>query len=95
MAAAVARVGPGGLLWLRVNATDTDINRNHYRFEDNSEGSFTVRYLTGPNTDLNIHFFTADELRDVIGESFTEEIHHTLTALHERHLTAASGHSGK
>ncbi len=31
-------------------------------------------FATGPKTGLNIHFFTADELRDVIGTSFTEVV---------------------
>lgn len=71
---AAARVGPGGLFCVRVNSTDSDINHSHHRFEDNDAGSFTLRYLTGPKTGLNIHFFTADELREVIGTSFTEEL---------------------
>jgi SAM-dependent methyltransferase len=74
LAAAADRVAPGGLLCVRVNAADSDIDNNHHRFEGNSDGSFTLRYLTGPKTGLNIHFFTADELRDVIGTSFTEVV---------------------
>ena len=72
LAAAAGRVAPGGLLCVRVNATDSDIEQRYERFEDNSDGSFTVCYLTGPKAGLNIHFFTADELRNVIGQSFTE-----------------------
>jgi methyltransferase family protein len=72
LAAAATRVAPGGLLCVR--ATGSDIEQSYDRFEDNSDGSFTVRYLTGPKTGLNIHFFTADELRDVIGQSFAEVI---------------------
>jgi hypothetical protein len=62
------------LLCIRVNAIDSDIDNDHHRFEDNSDGSFTLRYLTGSKTGLNIHFFTADELRDVIGTSFSEVV---------------------
>lgn len=74
LAAAAARVAPGGLLCVRVNATDSDIDKNHHRVEDNPDGSFTVCYHSGPKAGLNIHFFTADELRDVIGTSFTEDV---------------------
>ncbi|HEY3896590.1 MAG TPA: glycosyltransferase [Pseudonocardiaceae bacterium] len=74
LADAAARVAPGGLLCVRVNSTDSDIDRSHQRFEDNDDGSFTLRYLAGPKTGLNIHFFTADELREVVGTSFTEDL---------------------
>lgn len=73
LTAAAGRVASGGLLCVRVNATDSAIDHNHHRFENHNDGSFTVRYHTGPKTGLKIHFFTADELREVIGESFTEE----------------------
>jgi SAM-dependent methyltransferase len=73
LADAAARVAPGGLLCVRVNSTDSHINHGHHRFEDNDDG-FTLRYLAGSKTGLNIHFFTTDELRDVIGTSFTEEL---------------------
>ncbi|MGH3983799.1 MAG: class I SAM-dependent methyltransferase [Pseudonocardiaceae bacterium] len=74
LAAAAARVAPAGLLCVRVNATDSDIDKDHHRVEDDNDGSFTVRYLAGPKAGLNIHFFTGGELRDVIGTSFTEEV---------------------
>ncbi|MGH3671468.1 MAG: class I SAM-dependent methyltransferase [Pseudonocardiaceae bacterium] len=74
LAAAAARVAPAGLLCVRVNATDSDIDHDHHRVEDHTEGSFTVCYRTGPKTGLNIHFFTTNELCDVIGESFSEVV---------------------
>ncbi|MGH3769619.1 MAG: methyltransferase [Pseudonocardiaceae bacterium] len=74
LSAAAARVAPAGLLCVRVNSTDSDINHNHHRFEDSTDGSFTLRYLSGPKTGLNIHFFTADELSELVSLSFTEEV---------------------
>lgn len=74
LAAAAARVAPGGLLCVRVNAAGTDIEHAHDRVEEDSDGSFTVRYLTGPKTGLDIHFFTAAELRAVVGRGFAEEL---------------------
>jgi len=59
LAAAAAHVAPGGLLCVRVNATTTDIRHGHERAEAAGDGSFTVRYLSGPKAGLDIHFFTA------------------------------------
>jgi SAM-dependent methyltransferase len=69
---AAAHVAPGGLLCVRVNATDSDIDSAHDHFEDDRDGSFTVHYLSGPKTGLDIHFFTGCELRNVIGHAFIE-----------------------
>jgi len=70
LAAAAARVGPGGLLCLRVNAAGTDIEHAHRRFEEHGDGSFSVRYRSGPKAGLDIHFFTAAELAAVVGGVF-------------------------
>lgn len=72
LASAAARVRPGGLLCVRVNASATDVEHNHARFDDVGDGSFTVRYLAGPKAGLDIHFFTASELRSLVGEGFEE-----------------------
>jgi trans-aconitate methyltransferase len=68
---AAARVAPGGLLCVRVNATETDIRHQHERTETGSDGSFTIRYRSGPKTGLDIHFFTAAELERLTGDGFT------------------------
>jgi hypothetical protein len=70
MSAAAARVRPGGLLCVRVNATGTDIEHAHRHFDEHRDGSFSVRYLSGPKTGLDIHFFTAAELAAVVGGDF-------------------------
>ncbi len=70
MSAAAARVRPGGLLCVRVNATGTDIEHAHRRFEEHRDGSFSVRYRSGPKTGLDIHFFTAAELTATVGSGF-------------------------
>jgi trans-aconitate methyltransferase len=69
---AATRVAPGGLLCIRVNASTTDVEHAHRRFEADTDGSFTVRYLTGPKAGLNIHFYSADELDTTIGDRFAE-----------------------
>ena len=70
LAAAAGRVRPGGLLCVRVNAAGTDVEHDHRRFEDEGDGSFSVRYHSGPKTGLDIHFFAAAELATVVGDAF-------------------------
>jgi SAM-dependent methyltransferase len=68
---AAAHVAPGGLLCVRVNATETDIRHRYERTEAAGDGSFTIRYHSGPKTGLDIHFFTAAELERLTGDGFT------------------------
>ena len=70
LAAAADRVRPGGLLCVRVNAAGTDIEHPHRRFEEHDDGSYSVRYRSGPKAGLDIHFFTAAELVAVVGGAF-------------------------
>ena len=60
----------GGLLCVRVNAAGTDIEHAHRRFEEHGDGSFSVRYRSGPKAGLDIHFFAAAELAAVVGGAF-------------------------
>jgi hypothetical protein len=59
-------------LCIRVNASSTDLEHAHERFEARTDGSFTANYLTGPKAGLNIHFYSADELQSTIGDRYTE-----------------------
>ena len=56
---------PGGLFFLRVNASDTDILQPH-RVMEESDGSFTVLYEDGPKRGLHVHFFSSGELEALI-----------------------------
>jgi SAM-dependent methyltransferase len=69
LAAAAARVRPGGLLCVRVNAAGTDVEHPHRRLEEHGDGSFSVRYRGSPKAGLDIHFFTAAELATVVGDA--------------------------
>jgi predicted TPR repeat methyltransferase len=60
--AAQARLAPGGLFCLRVNAVSTDLDHAHDVIERHADGGFTVRYLAGPKRGLLIHFFAESEL---------------------------------
>lgn len=62
LAAAQARVAPGGLMAVRVNAAGTDIAFAHCVTGRNEDG-VTIRYLDGPKAGLEIHFFGEAELR--------------------------------
>jgi SAM-dependent methyltransferase len=55
--AAQARLAPGGLFCLRVNAVGTELEYDHDVVEQDDGGGFTVRYLAGPKRGLLIHFF--------------------------------------
>lgn len=80
--AAADRVAAGGLLCVRVNATDTDIEHDHDRIEDDADGGFTIRYRSGPKASLDVHFFTAAELRALVGDRFTELLAPRLHTTH-------------
>ena len=68
--AAQARVTPGGLFCLRVNASATDIWPEHQTTERDGDGGCTVRYLAGPKQGLSIHFFAAAELDALFAGGF-------------------------
>jgi len=67
---AIARLAPGGVFCLRVNAVGTDVYFAHDISERCPDGSFTVRYREGPKKGLDIHFFSADEIGSLLGSSF-------------------------
>jgi SAM-dependent methyltransferase len=60
--AAQARLAPGGLFCLRVNAVGTELEYDHDVVKRDGDGGFTVRYLAGPKRGLLIHFFAESEL---------------------------------
>lgn len=68
---AQAKVTPGGLSCLRVNATETDIWPEHQVTERHRDGGVTVRYLAGSKQGLRIHFFSSSELNALFAEHFT------------------------
>ena len=58
-------LAPGGLFFLRVNSSDTDILHPHHIMEE-SNGGFTILYEGGPKSGLHIHFFSLGELETLI-----------------------------
>jgi SAM-dependent methyltransferase len=63
--AAQARLAPGGLFCLRVNAVGTELVYDHEVTERGADGAFTVRYRAGPKAGLDIHFFAEAELHEL------------------------------
>lgn len=53
---------PGGLFFLRVNSTHTQIVQDYDHVEKTPEGGFTLQYHSGPKTGQEIHFYTAEEI---------------------------------
>jgi SAM-dependent methyltransferase len=64
------KLTPGGLFCLRVNAVGTDLWPDHELTEQHPDGGFTICYLAGPKTGLQIHFFSAPELTTLFTTSF-------------------------
>jgi hypothetical protein len=60
-----------GPLCVRVNATGTGIRYRHEGTEEAGDGGFTIRYLDGPKTGLQIHSFTAAELTGLTRNDFS------------------------
>ncbi len=58
--AALARVTPGGLFCIRVNAAGTQVEHPHTWVEPG-----TLRYDGGPKRGLLVHFFTREELEQL------------------------------
>jgi hypothetical protein len=87
--AVAERVVAGGLLCVRVNANDTDIEYDHDRIEEAADGGYTIRYRSGPKAGLAIHCYTAAELA-LVADRFTELL---APRLHITHRTPPSrGH---
>jgi hypothetical protein len=57
-----------------VNAVGTDVAPEHEITEQHGDGGFTVRYLAGPKEDLQMHFFSSEELSKL----FEAEFEHVL-----------------
>lgn len=64
------KLKPGGLFCLRVNAVGTDLWPDYELTEQDPDGGFTIRYVTGPKTGLQIHFFSQTELTTHFADNF-------------------------
>ena len=57
------------MLFLRVNASNTDVLHAHDVIEKNDTGSFTVHYKEGPKKGLHIHFFSKEDVYGLISKN--------------------------
>ena len=55
-----------GLVFLRVNASNTAIQYDHDIIEENDTGGFTVHCKEGPKKGLDIHFFSKEEICSMV-----------------------------
>lgn len=62
LARSLDRVAVGGLYAIRVNAAGTDVYHAHEVTERDADGSYSVRYASGPKAGLTVHFWAAREL---------------------------------
>jgi len=69
-AQAAAALRPGGLLFVRVNAVTTEVYFGHTVVERNPFGGLTVWYADGPKAGLCVHFYSADEIRELTRDQF-------------------------
>ena len=65
---AAAMLERGGLLFVRVNSTDTTIMFPHQILEE-SDAGFTVLYLDGPKRGIHVRFYTKEGLLRVVREA--------------------------
>ena len=56
----------GGLVFLRVNASNTTIQYDHDVIEENDTGGFTIHYKEGSKNGLDIHFFSKEEICSIV-----------------------------
>ena len=60
----------GGLLFLRVNSSSTQIRFGHVVCERGRDGGMTVVYTEGPKKDMAIHFYSRPELDGLLCGDF-------------------------
>ena len=70
LAKVAALLRPGGLFFLRVNSSSTQIYHAHTVMERNALGGVTIRYDDGPKRGLLIHFFSYLEVRERLTPTF-------------------------
>ena len=86
-AASVLR--PGGLFFVRVNSTASDIFFPYRRADENAQGGFSVECTEGPKAGQGVHFYTAAELRARTAENFTVVV--TPKEVHEERVAPRRG----
>ena len=62
---AAMMLGSGGLFFLRVNASNTDVMLKH-EVAERTDGGFTVLYKEGPKKGLSIRFFSKEEIMSIM-----------------------------
>jgi SAM-dependent methyltransferase len=67
-------VRPGGIIAIRVNAIQTELEHRHDLVESGRGSGYTVRYREGPKAGLLVHFFDREELASLFAEGFAVDL---------------------
>ena len=65
----------GGMMFLRINASNTIPYRNHEVIEKSDTGGFTVKYTGGPKNGLCIHFISKEDLLEIVEKNGMHVLH--------------------
>ena len=68
-------LGSGGMMFLRINASNTIPYRNHEVVEKSDTGGFTVRYTGGPKNGLDVHFLSKEDLLGLVEKNDMYVLH--------------------
>lgn len=83
-ARAHAALRVGGLLFLRINASDTEIYHAHKVIEGRAKGTRTVLYEDGPKAGLAVRFFSRQALGKIAAQTGFDVIEAPKKVRHER-----------
>ena len=65
---------PGGIIAIRVNAAQTELEYRHDVVETEPTSGYTVRYREGPKEGLLVHFFDREQLASLFVEGFEVDL---------------------
>ena len=64
-----------GMMFLRINASNTILYRKHEVIEKSNTGGFTVRYTEGPKNGLDVHFISKEDLLGLVEKNGMYVLH--------------------
>ena len=65
----------GGMMFLRINASNTILYRKHEVIEKSNTGGFTVKYTGGPKNGLDVHFISKEDLLGLVEKNGMYVLH--------------------
>ena len=83
----------GGLLFLRVNASNTTVYHGHEVIENDCTGSFTVNYDKGPKKGLDVRFFSKKDLLGLVRRNGMSAVGNARNLVTQRQMTGTGSWS--